>query len=531
VLLIACANVANLMLARATGRFREFAIRAALGASRQRVIRQLLTESVLLAVAGGALGVLLASWGTAAVLAAVPQGLPRVEAVRMDGRVLAFALLVSVLTGILFGLVPALQGSGSELQETLKEGGRGTVGERQRVQNLFVISEIALALVLLVGAGLMIRTIWSLWAVNPGFDPHNVLTFSLAPSPAKSTGPNQIRVFYEQLAARLKTVPGVQYASLNLFNIPLSGDDNELPFWLEGQPRPSSQDKMIWALTYLVGGDYQRAMRIPLLEGRFITDQDTEKNQRVVVIDEVVAKGLFPGQDPIGKHLNIEWVGPVEIVGVVGHVTHWGLDSDAHARIRYQVYMPYLQIPDQFMTLLRSSGVVVRTSTDPLAMVPLIRQEIYGTASDTPVYDVRTMEQIISSSLAYRQFLRLLLAIFAGAALLLAGVGIYGLISYSVSQRTHEIGVRMALGAERRDVQRMVLGEGAKMALVGVALGLVAAFGLTRLMANMLFGVSTHDPLTLAGVAALLVLVSLAACYIPARRATKVDPMVALRYE
>jgi predicted permease len=531
VLLIACANVANLMLARATGRLREFAIRAALGASRQRVVRQLLTESVLLAVAGGTLGVLVASWGTSVVLAAVPVGLPRAEAVHMDGRVLAFALVVSILTGILFGLAPALQGAGSDLQETLKEGGRGASGARHRVQNLFVISELALALVLLVGAGLMIRTIWSLWAVNPGFDPHNVLTFSLALSPAKSTDPSQIRVFYQQLVARLKTVPGVQYASPNLFNIPLSGDDNEFPFWLEGQPRPASQDKMIWALAYLVGGDYQGALRIPLLKGRFITDQDREKTRPVVVIDQVMADSLFPGQDPIGKHLNIEWLGPVEIVGVVGHVTHWGLDSDARARIRYQLYMPFLQIPDQFMTIVRTASVVVRTSTDPLATFPSIRHEVYGTGNDTPVYDVQTMEQIISNSLAYRQFLRLLLVIFAAAALVLAGVGIYGLISYSVSQRAHEIGIRMALGAGRAEVLRMVVGQGMMLALAGIGVGLAAALGLAHLLSSVLFGVRPSDFLTLAAVSAVLGSVALAATFLPARRATRVDPMVVLRYQ
>jgi len=531
VLLIACANVANLMLARVTGRLREFAIRAALGASRQRVIRQLLTESVLLAVAGGALGVLLASWGTSAVMAAVPGGLPRMEAVQMDGRVLIFALLVSILTGVLFGLVPAVQSSGSELQETLKEGGRGTVGGRHRLQNLLVIAEVGLAVVLLVGAGLMIRTIWRLWAVNPGFDPHNVLTLWVAPSPAKSGSPNQVRVFYQQLVDRLKTVPGVEYASVIAGNIPLSGDDNELPFWLEGQPRPATQDKMLWALSYVVGGDFQRAMRIPLLRGRFITDQDTEKTRPVVVIDKVMADSLFPHQDPIGKHLNIDFVGPVEIVGVVGHMTHWGLDSDVRARIRYEFYIPYPQVPDQFMMLLRSSVLVLRTNADPLAMLSSIRREVYGTGSDTAVYGVQTMEQIVAGSLAYRQFLRLLLVIFAVAALVLAGVGIYGLISYSVTQRTHEIGVRMALGAGRFEVLRMIVVEGMTLALAGVGAGLVAAFGLAHLLTSVLYGVRPSDVETLTVVSAVLGSVALAAIFVPACRATKVDPMEALRYE
>ena len=532
VLLIACVNVANLLLARSTARTHEFAIRTALGANRARVVRQLLTESVLLALAGGGLGLLIASWGMRAALRVLPEALPRAEEVHLDGRVLLFTLATSFLAGILFGLVPGLKTSQADLHETLKEGGRGSSGARHSAQRVFVVAEMALALVLLAGAGLMIRSLAKLWSVDPGFDPHHVVTFRVSLPPAASSNPDSARAAWRRIQDQVATVPGVQSASLTTAAMPMSGD-SEVPFWLEGQPKPPSQAEMKQTLFYIVQPNYLKAMGIPLLRGRFLSSEDKEHTPLVTVIDERFAKLYFGNQDPIGKRINFDILNATaEIVGVVGHVKQWGLDTDATSSLQAQCYLQMMQIPDPFIPLMAGhTGIVVRTAGSPLAQVGSIRQTLNQISSQQVMYNIQTFEEIISGSLAARRFSMVLLGIFAGLALVMSCVGIYGVISCLAGQRTHEIGVRMALGAERRDVLRMVLAEGASMALVGVAIGLVAAFGLTRLMANMLFGVSAHDPLTLAGVAALLVLVSLAACYIPARRATKVDPMVALRYE
>ncbi|MBZ5670067.1 MAG: ABC transporter permease [Acidobacteriia bacterium] len=532
VLLIACVNVANLLLARSTARTHEFAIRTALGANRARVVRQLLTESVLLALAGGGLGLLIASWGMRAALRVLPEALPRAEEVHLDGRVLLFTLATSFLAGILFGLVPGLKTSQADLHETLKEGGRGSSGARHSAQRVFVVAEMALALVLLAGAGLMIRSLAKLWSVDPGFDPHHVVTFRVSLPPAASSNPDSARAAWRRIQDQVATVPGVQSASLTTAAMPMSGD-SEVPFWLEGQPKPPSQAEMKQTLFYIVQPNYLKAMGIPLLRGRFLSSEDKEHTPLVTVIDERFAKLYFGNQDPIGKRINFDILNATaEIVGVVGHVKQWGLDTDATSSLQAQCYLQMMQIPDPFIPLMAGhTGIVVRTAGSPLAQVGSIRQTLNQISSQQVMYNIQTFEEIISGSLAARRFSMVLLGIFAGLALVMSCVGIYGVISCLAGQRTHEIGVRMALGAERRDVRRMVLAEGASMALVGVAIGLVAAFGLTRLMANMLFGVSAHDPLTLAGVAALLVLVSLAACYIPARRATKVDPMVALRYE
>jgi predicted permease len=532
VLLIACVNVANLLLARSTGRTHEFAIRSALGASRGRVIRQLLTESLLLALAGGGLGLMLASWGLQGALKVLPEALPRAEEVGLDGRVLLFTFATSVLAGILFGLAPALKNSQRHLHETLKEGGRGSSGARHRVQRVFVAVEMALALVLLVGAGLMIRTLAKLWAVDPGFDSHNVLTFRLSLPSVPGATADANRATLRQIEDHLTALPGVQSASLIPGAMPMSGD-SELPFWLEGEPKPSTQSEMKLTLTYFVMPAYFKVMRIPLRRGRILTPEDNEHSPAVVVIDERFAHLYFGDQDPIGKHINFAIVNATaEVVGVVGHVKHWGLDVDAKVALQAQCYFQSMQVPDQFVPLLYNyTRIVVRTAGAPLAQVSSIRRTLEQIDSQMVMYSTETMDGIISRSLAARRFSMILLGIFAALALVMSCVGIYGVISYLAHQRSHEIGVRMALGAERRDVLRMVLGEGVKMALVGVAIGLVAAFELTRLMANMLFGVSAHDPLSFAGVAGLLILVALAACYIPARRATKVDPMVALRYE
>ena len=531
VLLIACVNVANLSLARSTGRTHEFAIRLALGAGRVRVIRQLLTESLLLAMAGGGLGLLLASWGLQGALKAVPQALPRAEEVHLDGRVLLFTLAASVLAGILFGLAPAFKTSRADLQETLKEGGRGLSGVRHRTQRAFVVAEMALALVLLAGAGLMIRSLVRLWSVDPGFDPHNVLTFLIS-FPSRTNSPQAVRATWRQLHDSLNAVPGVQAASLDASSIPMASE-SDLPFWLEGQPKPSSQAEMKITLFYIVEPDYLNVMKIPLERGRFLSPHDDEHSPPVVVIDERFARDYFGGKDPIGKHVNFGILNvTAEIVGVVGHVKQFGLDEGPAPGLEAQCYFPIMQFPDRFIPLLaRRVGVVARTAGSPLAQLGSIRQVLGEVNAQSVMYDTKAMDGIIADSLAVRRFSMVLLGTFAALALVMSCVGIYGVISYLASQRTHEIGVRMALGAERWHVLQMVLREGAKLALVGVAIGVVAAFGLTRLMAKMLFGVSAHDPLTFAGVAGLLILVALVACYIPARRAAKVDPMVALRYE
>jgi putative ABC transport system permease protein len=531
VLLIACVNVANLSLARSTGRTHEFAIRAALGANRGRVVRQLLTESLLLALAGGGLGLLLASWGLQGALKALPQALPRAEEVHLDGRVLLFTLAAAVLAGILFGLAPALKTSRTDLQETLKEGGRGLSGARHRAQSVFVVVEMALALVLLAGAGLMIRSLAKLWRIDPGFDPHNVLTFYLS-FPATLDSPTAVRATWRQLHDSLSVVPGVQAASLWAGAMPMASE-SDLPFWLEGHPKPSSQAEMKITLFYLVQPDYMNAMRIPLERGRFLSPHDDEHSPIVVVIDESFARIYFGGQDPIGKHVNFGILNvAAEIVGVVGHVKQFGLDEGPDPGLAAQCYLPIAQLPDQFIPLAaRRVGVVARTAGSPLAQHGSIRHVLSQINSQSVMYETKAMDEILADSLAVRRFSMVLLGTFAGLALVMSCVGVYGVIAYLASQRTHEIGVRMALGAKRWHVLRVFLGEGAKLALVGVAIGVVAAFGLTRLMTKMLFGVSAHDPLSFAGVAGLLILVALAACYIPARRAAKVDPMVALRYE
>ena len=531
VLIIACANVANLLLARSTTRSREFAIRAALGADRRRVVRQLLTESVLLALGASVFGLLLANWGTRLVLSAVPGILPRSQEIRLDPHVLLFTLGVSVLTGILFGLAPAFHSSNVNPQQSLKEGARGSGGGRHRAEGVFVALEVGLAIVLLAGAGLMIQSIWRLWRVDPGFNPHNVLTARVALSPTVMASPAGIRLAYLQLLDRVATIPGVLSASVASV-IPLSDRDSEIPFWLGRGPQPP-QDQMSLAMSYIVTSNHLRVMGIPLLAGRFFTDQDTLASTPVVVIDDVMAKHLFPGQDAVGKQINLMMLGPVQIAGVVGHVKHLGgLDADDTARIRDEIYHPFLQVPDRFM----SEGVTgltlaLRTAPDPLSVVSAVRAQVAGPTEDQPIYGVQSMEQIISGSLAQRRFTMVLLIIFASTALVLATVGIYGVMSYAVSRRTHELGVRIALGASRREIVRLVVRQGMMLAAIGTLAGLVAAFGLTRLMTGLLYGVRPADPATFAAVSLLFAGIALLACYIPARRATRVDPVAALRCE
>jgi predicted permease len=531
-LLIACANVANLLLARAMGRSHEFAVRAALGASRVRVLRQLLTESIVLAGLGGALGLLLAVWGTRAVLDTLPGALPRASEVSLDSRVLLFTMALSLIAGIVFGLAPALKTSRLDLQEILKESGRGAGGTRHRLQGVFVAVEVAMALVLLVGAGLMLRSLAALWRVNPGFNPSHAITFSLSLPASPTTTSAETRARLRQFDDKMQSIPGVQAVSVTLGSRPMI-HNSSLPFWIEGQPKPANFQEMPQAMFYLVEAGFQRAMGVTLERGRFISAQDDEHAPVVVDIDDVFARTYFPNENPIGKHIHIEGFSvEAEIVGVVGHVKQWGLDADAKSDIEAQFDYPFMQLPEKLMPLAADAvAVVLRTEGDPTAVMSDVRRAVAEIDPREVVYNVQTMDEVVSNSFAARRLSMILLGAFAALALILACVGIYGVISYLAGQRTHEIGVRMALGAQKRDVLRMVIRQGARMALIGVAAGIVAALGLTRLMANQLFGVSAHDPLTFAGVAALLILVAVAACYIPARRAMRVDPMIALRHE
>ncbi|HXT85814.1 MAG TPA: ABC transporter permease, partial [Verrucomicrobiae bacterium] len=533
VLLIACVNVANLLLARSTARGREFAVRAALGASKGRLIRQVVTESILLALAGGGLGLLLAEWGTQAALSALPAAIPRAESIHIDGRVLLFTMAASLLAGLIFGLVPALKLSHMNPQTALQSGGRGSSGARHRAQSVFVVLETAMALVLLIGAGLMIRSLSKLWSVNPGFDASNVLTFGLSLPPSfMHAKADAIRADLRQIDDRMKSVPGIKAVSLSWASFPMAGDDEQL-FWFEGQPKPTSQNDMNWALRYVIEPGYLQAMKIPLERGRFFTEQDNEHAPLVAVIDDVFAQKFFGNQDPIGKSINLAGPNkPAEIIGIVGHVKHWGLDTDDSQTLRAQIYLPYMQLGDDDMALVPPGTTsVVRYSGSAAAIFSALRTSLQKMNPDNVIYGAQTMDDIIAQSLATRRFSMMILAIFAALALLLATIGIYGVISYLAGQRTHEIGVRMALGAQQHEILKLVLGQAARMALIGVVIGLGAALALTRLMSSLLYGVNATDPLTFAAVAVLLLLVAVAACYIPARRAMRVDPMVALRYE
>src|ERR1700722_8994881 len=533
VLLIACVNVANLLLARSTSRTREFAVRAALGATYARVVRQLLTESILLALAGGSLGLLLAAWGPRGAVGGLPAALPRAEQVGLDTPVLIFTAGISLLAGILFGLTPALKTSQPDLHETLKQGGRGASGTRHRTQNVFVVVEMALALVLLTGAGLTIRSLAKLWSVDPGFNPHNVLTFGFSLPPSMmGAKPDAIRTAFREFDDKMAAVPGVQAVSQTWGAIPLSGDDEQL-FWLDGQPKPANQNDMKWAIDYIVEPDYLKAMGIPLLRGRFFTAQDNAHSPSVVVIDDVFAQKYFPNQNPIGKRINLNSSNQLaEIVGVVGHVKQWGLDADDQQSLRSDLYIPCAQMPDDFIAMAPSgSAVIVRAGGGTAGLLDAVRYASAQMSNQQIIYGAQTMDSLISDSIASRRFSMILLAIFATLALVLASVGIYGVISYVVGQRGHEIGIRMALGAQRRDILRLILGGGGKLAGIGVVVGLVAALGLTRLIASQLYEVRATDPVTFIGVSVLLTLVALAACYVPARRAANADPMVALRHD
>ncbi|HZD92910.1 MAG TPA: ABC transporter permease [Candidatus Sulfotelmatobacter sp.] len=531
VLLIACANVANLLLARASSRRREMAIRGALGATRSRIARQLLTESMLLAVVGALLGLALAMGLNSVFVAKITTQLPRAGEIHLDSSVLIFTALIALLASLLFGIMPALRSGRSDLNKALKEGARGNTSRHGLLRALVVV-EVALGLVLTASAGLMVRTMSRLWNINPGFDPQNVLTFGVAGSPAVHGAPAAIRNGFSQTLDQLRSVPGVKAVSVVFGAVPMQGD-SELPYWVEGRPKPAEQSKMDLALFYGVDPDYLNVMGIRLLRGRFLSPQDNEKSPCAVAVDEEFVRKAFPGQDPLGQHINLELVTmKCEVVGVVGHVKHWGLDTDATAKVHSQMYIAFRQFPDGVMDLASTdSSYAVRTSGDPYAPVPALKKAISGINGKMVVYGEESMQETINNSLAARRFTRLLLGTFAILALVLAGVGIYGVVSYTVAQGTHEIGVRMALGADRGIVLGTVLKGAMGMALLGIVLGAAAAFAATRVMKDLLFGVSATDPFTFTAVALLLAGVTLLASYIPALRATKVDPIVALRYE
>ena len=534
VLLIACVNVACLLLARSAGRSREFAVRTALGASRGRMIRQLLTESLLLGTAAGALALFPAVWGMHAALRLLPAALPRAEEIGLDFRALAFTGVVSLLTGIFFGLTPTLKASQADPHIALKDGGRGTSGSHQRALAAFVVVEMAIALVLMTGAGLMIRSLWRLWNVDPGFNPHNVLNFGLSLPPSMANASiDETRSRLRALNNTLAAVPGVKAVSQVWGALPMGGEDDQL-FWLDGQPKPANDQNMDWTIDYIVDPDYLSVMQIPLKRGRFLTRQDDEHAPLVVVIDEVFARKFFPGQDPIGKRIHLAYnSGKVaQIVGIVEHVKQWGLDSDDSQSLRAQYYLPCMQMSDNFLAGLRSgTGMVVRYDGSLETVLDSIRRVNKEMSAEQVIYGEQTMESIISGSMASRRFAMILLEVFAALALALACVGIYGVMAYLVSQRTQEVGIRMALGAQRSHVLLMVLKTGARLVLIGVLIGLGSAIALTRLMNNLLFNVSPRDPLILLGGGALLIVVALAACTIPACRAASIDPMRALRTE
>ena len=532
VLLIACANVSNLLLARSTGRTREFAIRLSLGASPWRVIGQLLTESVILGIAGGLIGLALAKAAMVLILKGLADAIPRTDEIALDSRVLLFTASISILAGIVFGLAPAMRMLRPQLSETLREGGRGSSGARHRAQSVFIVVQVAMALVLLVGAGLMVRSLAALWGIDPGFDPRRVLTFATSMTSDPKATPDMLRAKYRETLRQFAAVPGVESAAMIGGSLPMTGD-SEVPFWPEGETPPANQNDMTFALFYLVTPPYQQAMKIPLERGRFLGDRDDEHSPVAAVIDASFARKYFPGVDPVGQRIHVGLLDmKAEIVGVVGHVEHWGLGDKKHETLQAQLYLSVWQVPDRFWSLLSSgSGYVARTTAAPLGVMGAIREAAARADASSVVYGARPMEEVVANSIATQRLAMIMLSIFSVVALLLSAIGIYGVISYLTGQRTQEIGIRVALGASSGDVQRMVIGEGMRITVVGVVLGIGSALALTRLLATLIYGVGAWDPVTFAGVALLLTGVALFACYIPARRAMRVDPMIALRYE
>jgi putative ABC transport system permease protein len=522
ILAIACANIANLLLARGASRQKEVALRTALGASRLRLLRQFLTETMLLALAGGAVGLLVAQWGVDALLALNPGDLPSVEKVGIDARVLLFSLGLSALTGVVFGIAPALQLSKTDVTSGLKEGGRGGEGrERVRLRSAFVVSQVALSLVLLVGAGLLLNSFYRLLNTSPGFDPQNLLTMEYRLPRNRYAKGEQQWAFHREVVERVSHLPGVESAAV-VRGLPFSGNGGALTYLVPGQtPPPPGQEQK--ALENAIDPNYLAATGLPLIRGRNFTYADGPDTPPVLLVNRTMAEKLWPGEDPLGKQLELPEVKvTAEVVGVVGDAKQY----DIAERQRPQMYTAYAQNPHIFGTLVVRAGGV-----EAMSLAESVKKAVWSVDPEQPVWKVRTVEFLLEQNVAGRRFVLTLMACFAGLAMLLTALGLYGVISYTVAQRTHEIGVRVALGAQGRDVLRLVLSQGMKLVLVGLGVGLVGAFALTRYMESLLFGVAATDPLTFAGVALLLAAVALLACYVPARRATRVDPLIALRYE
>ena len=522
VLLIACANVANLLLARAASRQKEIAIRTALGASRLRVVRQLLVESLMLALTGGALGLLLAMWGVDLLVAASPADIPRIQQVGLDTNVLVFTLALSALTGVVFGLVPALHASKPDLNDALKEGSRGSTESlrRNRVRSLLVVAEVALSLMLLIGAGLLLKSFVRLLQTDAGFDAEHVLTLDIPLSTKRYPTPAQQQDFFRRLIERTKELPGVQSAGVvNL--LPLGEGDESITFQIAGRP-PAPPGSVPEGNYTIASPGYFETLKLRLCAGRLLTERDNAQAPPVMLVSEALVRRYFAGENPVGQRLLVgDETAPREIVGVVGDVRRAALETESQP----EYYLPYEQVAERRLNL------VVRTAGEPATMTATVRGAVRELDKEQLIWQTRTLDDLRAASVAGRRFNMMLLGLFAVVALLLAVLGIYGVMAYSVTRRTHEIGVRIALGAQRRDVLRLIIGQGMTLAAIGVGTGLLGALAATRLLTSLLYGVSATDPVIFAGLALLLALVALVACYVPARRATKVDPMVALRYE
>ena len=526
VLLIACANVANLLLARAAVRQKEIAVRVALGARRRRLIRQFLTESVLLSTLGGLVGLAIAYGGLVVLKSFIPENISQARAISIDYKVLGFTLLVSVATGLVFGLAPAIQAVRFNQIETLKEGGRdaATGGSGKRLRSLLVMAEVAISLVLLIGAGLLINSFLRLRNVDPGFRAENLLTMKIVLPEPKYEKWKMRSTFYSDLIQRVQSLPGVKSAAVTT-NLPLYSQGNSIGVRIEGKPEPPPGQELI-VTTRIISNGYLDTMSIPLLKGRQLTDQDTDNSQNVAVVSETMARRFWPGEEVVGKRVSIgkvrsqeDWI---QVIGVAKDVRQFELNDDP----KPQMYLTYRQFG-----FFDAQDLVVKTDVDPASMASAVRNAVWEIDKDQPISNIRTMETILAESIARQRFSMLLLAIFAGVALVLAAVGIYGVMSYSVAQRTHEIGIRMALGAQTMTVLKLAIGYGLKLVLAGIAIGLIAAFALTRVMSTLLFGVTATDPTTFALISLLLIAVAAIASYIPARRATRVNPIIALRYE
>jgi predicted permease len=531
VLLIACVNIASLFLTRAISRERELAMRAALGASRSRLMRQCMTESAVLGFCGGLSGIVVAALSVHPFVALWPGNLPRAEEIHIDWRVLCFGVGISLLCGFLFGLTPALRVPMHRLEEALRGGGRSITGNSRRLHSPFVISEIALAFVLLLSAGMLGRTLLALSSLNPGFNAHNVLTARFALSPNVLDNPSQIRSAWRDVLDRARRVPDVEFVALADI-IPMREGENVGPYRTTPNPLPPNQEPV--ALGSTVTPDYLKVMGIPLLEGRFFNEHDREGSQPVVVVDENLARHAFGRKDVVGQHIWMSAMAaaPIEIVGVVGHVRHWGLAGDDQSRVRDQMYYPFAQAPARSLHFFSSvMSITVRTRSSPLNIVNALQQELRGASGDQTLYEVRTMEELVGASLARQRFLALLFGIFAGLALLLACTGIYSVLAYLTGQRISEIGVRMAVGASVRDIMRLVLWQSLKMIFAGVGIGIVAGVAAGRMLQHLVQGMQPVTGVTFAIMIPLLMLAALLASFVPARRASMVDPVKALRQE